>query len=454
MTTPTATPQSPAIALETASSGNEVSAASADLPETNTPPADVALAERLFAELAERTADTEGVTRPSYGLGEQIAHDMMRREARKLGLAVASDAGCNLYVTLTGREPGPGIMIGSHLDSVPLGGNYDGAAGVLMGLAVVSGFVKAGITPRRDITVMAIRAEESAWFGASYVGSRAAFGKLSKGELNSLTRATDRVRFASAIDAAGGDSARLRAGEAYLKAENIGCFIEPHIEQGPVLVDRTYPVGVVTGIRGAFRFRKAACHGKYAHSGATPDESRSDAVRATAKLVVQLDQARKRVTADGADLIVTFCEFATDPNEAAFSKVAGEVNFSLDVRSQERDTLDRFLQIVLDEAAAIEREDMVSFDFGKVTRSTPALMDEKIISALQDHAESHGIDALTMACGAGHDAATFAGQGVPTGMIFIRNDHGSHNPDEHMEIADFAEAATLLSAFCLTWNPS
>ena len=108
---------------------------------------DIALAERLFTELRDRTSDTRGVTRMSYGPGEEIAHAIVRREAEALGLAVDTDAACNQYVTLPGQSDAPGIVIGSHLDSVPLGGNFDGAAGVLMGLSVLSGLVAAGRVP-------------------------------------------------------------------------------------------------------------------------------------------------------------------------------------------------------------------------------------------------------------------------------------------------------------------
>ncbi len=110
---------------------------------SNQAPVDIGLAERLFDELRRRTGTNRGITRTSYGLGEQIAHDIVTREARKLGLEISTDAGCNLYLTMKGREEGPAIFIGSHLDSVPMGGNFDGAAGVLLGLSVISGYVRA-----------------------------------------------------------------------------------------------------------------------------------------------------------------------------------------------------------------------------------------------------------------------------------------------------------------------
>jgi N-carbamoyl-L-amino-acid hydrolase len=410
---------------------------------------DLALAERLFAELKERTGTPQGITRTSYGLGEQIAHEMVRREARKLGLEVATDAACNLYMTYRGQIAGKGIFIGSHLDSVPRGGNYDGAAGVLMGLSVISGFRSAGAIPPRDITVMAIRAEESTWFGASYIGSRAAFGQLAPDELKGVLRATDRMALGGAIDAAGGDSIALRAGEAFLTRERVGLFLEAHIEQGPVLVEEKLPVGIVTGICGSFRHRAASCHGSYSHSGATPRAYRADAVRAAATLVVQLDAAWMRLADEGHAMTVTFCQFATDPDEAAFSKVAGRVGFSLDVRSESIHTLELMRRELAAAVSRISTEQHVRFDLGPETTSEPGLMDPRVIAGLKHSAEDMGVAAKVMPCGAGHDAAVFAKAGVPTGMIFVRNQNGSHNPHEHMEISDFGAAASVLSHLCL-----
>ena len=418
-------------------------------PGRNEAPVDIDLAVRLFEELRLRTGTDRGITRASYGLGEQIAHDMARREALKLGLDVATDAGCNLYMTMRGCDEGPAVLIGSHLDSVPMGGNFDGAAGVLLGLAVLSGYAKAGIRPPRDITVMAIRAEESTWFGASYIGSRAAFGQLTGDELDHVRRSSDKVALGAAIDVSGGDAAALRAGFSYLDPARVALFIEPHIEQGPVLAERGIPVGIVTGIRGSFRYRDARCIGAYAHSGATPREYRQDAVLATAALAMELDRAWTELQSEGADLVVTFGQFSTDPAEAAFSKIAGRLNFSLDVRSQEPATLERMKTIVADAVASIEARFSTRFELGAMTTSKPARMNDAIVGALGAAAREQQIEGLVMACGAGHDAAVFAAAGVPTGMVFIRNTNGSHNPDEHMEISDFAAAARLISSLCL-----
>lgn len=413
------------------------------------PEPDIALAERLFDELRRRTGTPRGITRASYGLGEQIAHDIVRREARRIDMRAVMDAGGNLYLTLPGRDPGPAIVVGSHLDSVPAGGNFDGAAGVLSGLAVAAGYRRAGIVPPQDLVVMAIRAEESTWFGASYVGSRAAFGRLDPAEMDTVCRVGDQVTLGTAIDAAGGDTRQLRERRAFLDEARVGCFIEPHIEQGPVLLAKERPVGIVTGIRGSFRYRSAVCTGTYAHSGATPRAYRQDAVLACARLVTQLDDRWHSLLAEGHELTVTFGQFSTDPREAAFSKVAGRIDFSLDVRSQSRATLERMHAELERSVEVLSNEFGVRFELGPRTGSDPALMDRKVIAALAALAAQQDVPTEIMPCGAGHDAAVFATMGIPTGMLFIRNANGSHNPDETMDIADFAVATRILSAFCL-----
>ncbi|GGB20631.1 Zn-dependent hydrolase [Allosediminivita pacifica] len=431
---------------------------SAPAPDTTTRTGivpDIALAERLFDELRARTGSAgAGITRTSYGLGEQIAHDAVRREATRLGMHAEIDAACNLYLTMKGNSDGPGLMIGSHLDSVPDGGNFDGAAGVLAGLAVAAGFHAAGQKPPVDLTIMAVRAEESTWFGASYIGSRAAFGLLASGELDGVLRAGDAISLGAAIDAAGGDTAQLRAGTPYLDAARIGLFLEPHIEQGPVLVAEDTPVGLVTGIRGSFRHRQASCRGVYAHSGATPKSARQDAVLATSHLVVAMDEAWQRLEAEGHDLAVTFGQSSTVLGEAAFSKVAGRTNFSLDVRSQDAETLDLMRKELQGACKRIEQRHGVTFNLGPETTSTPAIMDPAVTNRMAALAEKAGIPARVMPCGAGHDAAVFAGQGVPTAMVFIRNRNGSHNPDEAMDVADFARAAELIAALLESWDPA
>jgi len=413
--------------------------------------ADIHLAERLFDALRTGTGSADGICRASYGEGEAIAHALVQKVAHALGLAITRDAALNLYVTLHGVERGPGIVVGSHLDSVPRGGNFDGAAGVLMGLAVQAGFVHAKKRPKRDIIVMVIRAEESTWFNASYIGSRAALGQLGAEELDSVIRSDNGRTLGDHIAVAGGDVAALRKGIAFLDHAIISAFIEPHIEQGPDLSDKNLPIGIVTGIRGSSRYRTARCVGSYAHSGATPRHLRKDAVASCAALLVRVNALWAEFEARGEDLTVTVGQMMTDEAEHAFSKVSGLVSFSLDMRSQSNATLEDFHSGLMAIALDVEREHGVTFDWGQVSGSQAAIMDQRIVLALSDAARAIGLEAPAMPCGAGHDAAVFANLGIPTGMIFIRNQNGSHNPDEAMDMADFTAGAEVLLRFCLDW---
>lgn len=407
---------------------------------------DFDLAQHLLDGFAEDGADGIGITRDSYGAGEQRAHERAKRAALLLGLEVRTDSALNLYMTLPGQDRTlPAAMTGSHLDSVPCGGNIDGAAGVAAGLAVLSGWRHANFAPPRDCTVMAIRAEESAWFPISYPGSKAAFGLLPADALGLMREDTKRS-LAEHMTALGGAPERVAAGEAFLKAAQIHRFIELHIEQGPHLIHNDAPVGIVTGIRGSFRFRHAAAIGTYAHSGAMPRIARKDAVVATARLLMALDDDWTRMEREGRDLVVTFGKFATEPARADFSKVSGRVDFTIDIRSCEAETLCLLEERTRKHATQISEETEVQFELGLPSGSTPALMDQRLCDILTNAAARYGIKAVRMASGAGHDAAIFAGQGIATAMIFVRNVNGSHNPDEAMSTDDFACATRLLEA--------
>jgi N-carbamoyl-L-amino-acid hydrolase len=408
---------------------------------------DLDLARTMFDELERHTRVGRGITRDTYGAGENFAHRLAEQIARSLDLEIATDAALNLYMTLPGRDRGlPRFITGSHMDSVPQGGNYDGAAGVVAGLAAVAGLKAQGIVPRRDVTVMAIRGEEAAWFNSSYIGSHAAFGKLAA-EAFGVPRSDTRRPLADHMSEAGCDVAALRHGKAHLSPDAIAAFVEVHIEQGPVLEQAGLPVGIVTGIRGCLRHRDARCFGEYAHSGAAPRLLRRDAVAATAELVHRLGEACIHMESAGADLVFTVGELNTDPAVAAPSKVAGETRFVLDFRGLEEAVMRDASVVAARLADEIGVRRNVRFALGDARYSYPATMDLPLRRHLGRLAGDLDIPAMELPSGAGHDAAVFATFGVPTGMIFIRNSNGSHNPNEAMELADFAVAAGLLAAY-------
>jgi N-carbamoyl-L-amino-acid hydrolase len=409
------------------------------------PEPDLALPRTLFDELDRHTRDGRGITRASYGAGEQFAHDLIARTARDIGLAVSTDATGNLYATLRSPSAGAGtFLIGSHLDSVPQGGNFDGAAGVLAGMAILSGWKQAGFTPNFDVAVMAIRAEESTWFPYSYIGSKGALGLLPAEALD-VRRADTGRTLAEHIDDLGFNAGSVRKGLSHWAPSTVKGYVELHIEQGPVLEGTGLPVSLVTGIRGSFRYRRARVFGEYGHSGAVPRAYRHDAVIAAADFVMRLDGKWRQLEEQGRDLTVTIGQFFTDPEQHAFSKIAGEVQLSIDVRSHEKPTL-ALMKTFTDELARdIGGKYGVRFALGVLTGSEPATMNAALLDAFDGAGTRLGIPHSRMASGAGHDAAVFAGAGIPSSMIFVRNQNGSHNPDEAMRMEDFNAAVRLIA---------
>ncbi len=405
---------------------------------------DRALAETVFDALREATGDGVGITREAYSDRESLALDIVEAKARELGFATERDAGANLVVTLAGREPElPFLACGSHLDSVPQGGNFDGAAGVIAGLAIIARFKEEGFVPRRTIKVFGLRGEESSRFGRAYMGSSALFGKLSAADLAVRDHASGRT-LAECMAAVGVDMARVEKAEPLLDPAAVAAWIELHIEQGPVLGARDLPVGIVTGIRGNIRHREVECLGEAGHSGAVPRWLRRDAVFATAELITHLDRHWRTLLERGRDVVVTAGVLGTDPREHAIARIPGTVRFSFEVRSQSRETLEAFYDLFLSECGLIGEERGVEFRVDRPLESTPAVMDAGWIARLKAAARDLGLPDEDIPSGAGHDAAVFANAGIPSAMIFVRNQNGSHNPQEAMAIDDFLAGIAVM----------
>lgn len=406
-------------------------------------------AEWLFAELAEISADPPGVTRASFGPIETAAHAMIRREAEAIGLPHHTDAVGNLYVTLPGKDrEAPAVMTGSHLDSVPHGGNFDGAAGVLAGLVMLERLAE-GPQLRCDVTLMVIRAEEMIWFPTHYLGSRAAFGLLPPETPDQLRRSDTGRTLADHMQEAGFDPKVIRNGKAQLDPTQIKAFVEVHIEQGPVLVEANLPVGIVTGIRGNIRHRFARITGETTHAGGVPRRSRRDTVLAGVELIASLEDWWQAVEVAGEDMVLTIGEFSTDPHQHGITKVPGLLTFTLDVRSQDDALLSRFAAFLQSQASDIAARRRVDIDLGTSTQAAASPMSPNIKKGLIAAAHACGIAHMKIPSGGGHDCATFASLGVPSGMIFIRNRNGSHNPNEAMDFDDFACATDVLTQWVL-----
>ena len=227
-------------------------------------------AAELFESVRKLSTARLGVTRPSYSDTETAALQVIASAAQQLGLSTRYDAAANLVMEMPGAPTEkPAYWMGSHLDSVPEGGNYDGLAGVIAGLMCLAKAKRLGVALQRPLAVIGLRGEESAWFGKPYVGSYALFGKLSARDLERKHRDTGRP-LAEYLEKVGADVNRIAAGEPLVNAQAIASWLELHIEQGPIMVAREAPVGVVTGIRGNLRHLSAHCRGAAGHSGAVP----------------------------------------------------------------------------------------------------------------------------------------------------------------------------------------
>src|SRR6201994_4040613 len=385
------------------------------------------LAESLFDQLRRDGLDEPGVSRDPYGPGEQRAHARVTAAARHLGLRIEHDAAANLYMPLAGRDPqGKRVIVGSHLDSVPHGGNFDGAAGVVAGLVAVAALQRAGIELDRDLTVMGIRAEESIWFQVSYIGSRGALGTLPDGALDVRRIDTNRT-LAEHIADCGGDPEALRAGARFLDPARLRAYLELHIEQAPSLVAAGRPVAVCTGIPGNFRYPDAHIEGSHDHVG-LPRRFRHDAAMAGAEFAMALDTLWAEYDARGIPMACTFGRFHTDPATHGMTILPGRFDFSLDVRAYDRAVLAELEAAVGRIIDGIEQRRAVRFHLGPTARVGVGQVDPNIKSAMAEAASAQGIRWLEIGSPASHDAAAFAAAGVPMGMLFVRNENGSHNP--------------------------
>jgi len=403
------------------------------------------LAEQWFSELRALSFDGVGITRESYGESESAAARALTEYARHEGLTVHVDRAANLVFGLPDcDEHMPAVWVGSHLDSVPHGGNYDGLAGIIAGLLCLVAQRRAGQASARPLKVIALRGEESAWFGKAYMGSSALFGRLKRDDLEMKHRSNGRT-LADCMAAAGVDVDAVRAGKQLFDIRAAHAYLELHIEQGPVMLARNLPVAVVSGIRGNVRHNSISCVGEAGHSGAVPRNLRHDAMFAVAELITRLDEHWRKLVERDVDLVVTTGVVSTDQEEHSISRIPGQVHFSFEARSESTDTLSVFHELLLAECNSIARERGVRFDFDRCLASAPALMDPHLRATLADACARLDVPFATLPSGAGHDAALFANAGVPSGMLFVRNEHGSHNPREAMDIADFMLGVGVLA---------
>jgi allantoate deiminase len=358
-----------------------------------------------------------GANRPAYSGAEDAAHALVAGWMREGGLAVERDLAGNLCGRLPGARPDLAeVWTGSHLDSVPRGGRFDGPLGVVGGLEAV---VRLG-PQERTLCVVAFRDEEGARFGRGCFGSRALCGQLEEGELESRDEEGISVREAVGADVSQGGWLVPPA-----------AYVELHIEQGPVLDRLDAPLGIVTSIVGLARL-SVTFRGVAGHAGTTPMSARDDALVKAAGFVLGVQAA-----ADGTGAVATVGQLSVEPGAA--NVIPSRVSVVVDARAPEEATLSALL-------AAIGREARDA-DVDELRRTAPVPMDEWARTALRESLGELGLPAPELHSGAGHDAGVLGSAGVPAAMLFVRSRNGgvSHSPDELSEPEDVELGVAALS---------
>ncbi len=350
---------------------------------------------------------------------------------RSRGARVWRDAAANVY----GRfgDAGPAILVGSHIDSVPEGGRFDGALGVLCAVEAVDALLEDGVRFVRPVEIVGWCDEEGARFGIGLFGSSAAFGRLPDGAAQRADRGG--VTIAEALRTLGeaGDPAKAKRGAADLAA-----YLELHIEQGPRLADRGIALGVVSDIVGILHAR-VTVHGRQDHAGATIMSAREDALAAAAEMVLAVEAAARALP----DAVGTVGEIAVRPG--AKNVVPGECMFSLDVRAREDHVVEELTRQVRGAIRRIGDARHVRSSIDVLSKVPAVPMDAKLKDLFLRSAKQVGVDAPELFSGAGHDAENAALAGVPTGMLFVRSTGGSHNPKELATLDDAVLGARALA---------
>jgi hydantoinase/carbamoylase family amidase len=368
-----------------------------------------------------------GVSRFAWSAELARANDWLAERLAALGLEVELDAAGNVLGRWEAGE-GSAVLVGSHLDTVPCGGRYDGALGVLAGLDVVRRLRAEGVEPRRPLWVVSFNDEEGASFQTGMLGSRAFCGDC---DLDDWSRRG----VAEAMAAAGFEFGAL-AGAG--RVGEVGAFLELHIEQGPVLERAGADLGIVTGITGILGFR-ARFLGEANHAGTTPMELRRDALAGAARTVLALrDEARAR-----GDLTANVGIISAEPG--GFNIVPGAAELTIDVRSPDPEAfagLERLVRGLLERIAA---EEGLGLELSQTHRKEPVALDPGLQDLLEDSARAEGAATLRLASGAGHDAMILAGH-VPAAMLFGPSRGGlSHSPDEYTAPAQCELGARVLA---------
>lgn len=376
-----------------------------------------------------------GTTRLTYSPEFRQARDYLRDQMAKAGLVVREDAVGNIFGRLEGRDPGLApIIVGSHFDSVPNGGKFDGPAGVITGIEIAFLFQEQGLVPNRPIEFIAMIEEEGARFGGGLFGSRILTGKVDTDGLSDL-RDDDGISVAEAMREYGLDPEN--AGQAVLSPGAIHAFLELHIEQGPVLEAHGEDVAIVDRIVGLSQL-KVTIRGRAGHAGTTPMNARRDALVGAVSVLSELPDLARSI---GQDAVLTVGKVEVLPGGA--NVIPDQVIFSVDIRAPKEEVV---RELISQTQAVVEKANGngLTSEVELQLFAQPTLLSSEIHGALSRHADELGLKSRVMVSGAGHDAMIMA-DFAPTGLIFVPSHNGiSHAPEEWTDFDQLARGIDVM----------
>ncbi|MFZ5942922.1 MAG: M20 family metallo-hydrolase [Bacillota bacterium] len=377
-----------------------------------------------------------GVTRLAFTQEDLKAREYLVETMKSLGLEIHIDGFGNIRGRRRGKYDLPPVMMGSHLDTVPNGGNYDGVVGVIAGLEVIRVLNDNNVETQRPIDVVNFSCEESSRFRVSTIGSKVMVGKFTKEELHAAVD-KDGVTLFEALKDSGYNPENLE--KALIAPGDIYAFIELHIEQGPVLEEEGLQVGIVTAIAAPTRI-KAVIEGRADHSGSTPMSLRRDALAGASELILGVERIAAQEA--GKDTVGTVGFVYVEPG--AMNVIPGRVELGIDIRDingeDKKDAVSKVLNLIGEIQA--KRELRINYEI--LADEMPVQLSGKIIDCLQRQAHDSQIRYKLMASGAGHDAMYMTNI-THVGMIFVPSAGGvSHNIAEFTHLDDIVLGTNLL----------
>ncbi|MES2178262.1 MAG: Zn-dependent hydrolase [Gemmatimonadota bacterium] len=371
-----------------------------------------------------------GVNRVAYSDADRAGRAFALDAMRQSGLNPRIDAAGNIYGRVEGSDRGLApILIGSHVDSVTDGGNYDGPVGSFSAIEVARSLREQQVRLRHSVDVVVWQNEEG-----GTIGSKLAIGALTSEDLDKVARSGKTIR--EGIGIAGGDVGKLQSAE--LKRGDISCYLELHIEQGGFLDRDGRQIGIVEGIVG-LRWFEITITGFANHAGTTPMDRRQDAMLAAAKFTVAVNDA---IRGEPGRQVATVGRVIPSPNTT--NVIPGQVVMTVDLRDLDRTKLARFSERFESLARDIGTATGTTFAFKRLVDSEPALCDTRIMRWIESSVSSLALTSQRMPSGAGHDAQEIA-HVAPIGMIFVPSVGGiSHSPKEFTRPQDVVNGANVL----------